>query len=63
VGPAVRGLHGAAFRTEPRCVCDDRVVSHWRYDWLGAQPGHVRGIDVFRVRDGLVAEKVPYVKG
>ena len=26
-------------------------------------PGHVRGVDVFRVRDGKVAEKLSYVKG
>jgi len=25
--------------------------------------GHVRGVDVFRVRDGRVAEKLCYVKG
>jgi hypothetical protein len=25
--------------------------------------GHVRGVDVFAVRDGLVAEKLSYVKG
>ncbi len=25
--------------------------------------GHVRGVDVFRVRDGKVAEKLSYVKG
>jgi hypothetical protein len=26
-------------------------------------PGSVRGVDVFRVRDGKVAEKLSYVKG
>ena len=25
--------------------------------------GHVRGVDVLRFRDGLVAEKLSYVKG
>jgi ketosteroid isomerase-like protein len=39
---------------------DDRVVQLWRYDWDG---GHVRGIDVFEVRDGRVAAKRSYVKG
>jgi ketosteroid isomerase-like protein len=38
----------------------DRVVQRWRYRWDG---GHVRGVDVFRVRDGLIAEKLSYVKG
>ena len=26
-------------------------------------PGHARGVDVIRVRDGKVAEKLSYVKG
>src|SRR5262249_54210922 len=38
----------------------DRVVQLWRYSWDG---GHVRGVDVMRVRGGLVAEKLSYVKG
>jgi hypothetical protein len=25
--------------------------------------GHIRGADIFRVRDGKVAEKLAYVKG
>ncbi len=39
---------------------EDRVVQTWRYDW---GDGHVRGVDLFVVRDGLVAEKRSYVKG
>ncbi len=50
----------AAFDTEEQIICGDRAVVRWRYAWEG---GHVRGIDLFRVRDGLVAEKVSYVKG
>lgn len=50
----------AAFRTEDIAVAGDRVVARWRYDWDG---GHVRGIDLFTVRDGRVAEKCAYVKG
>jgi ketosteroid isomerase-like protein len=52
--------HEAAFETEEQFVSGDRAVVRWRYAWAD---GHVRGIDVFRVRDGLVAEKVCYVKG
>jgi ketosteroid isomerase-like protein len=51
---------GALFETEEQFVCGDRVVARWRYAWAD---GHVRGIDVLRVRDGLVAEKLSYVKG
>jgi ketosteroid isomerase-like protein len=51
---------GAVFETEEQIVCGDRLVSRWRYTW---GDGHVRGVDVFRVRDGKVAEKLSYVKG
>jgi SnoaL-like domain len=50
----------ATFETEEQIVCGDRVIVRWRYVW---GEGHVRGVDVFRVRDGLVAEKLSYVKG
>jgi hypothetical protein len=37
----------------------------WRYEWVEAagRQGHVRGVDVYRVRDGVIAEKLSYVKG
>jgi len=39
-------------------------VVRWIYRWVrDGQEGHVRGVDVFRVRDGKVAEKLSYVKG
>lgn len=42
-----------------------RCVMRWRYDWVGAagQRGHVRGVDIFTVKDGLISEKLSYVKG
>ena len=48
------------FTVEESFTAAPRLVQCWRYDWDG---GHVRGIDVFTVRDGLVAEKLAYVKG
>ena len=54
------GSPDAAFSTEEVIDAGDRVVTRWRYDFDG---GHVRGVDVFRVRDGKVAEKLSYVKG
>lgn len=51
---------GSRFEAEETFGLDDRVVQLWRYVWAG---GHVRGVDVFRVRDGRVAEKLSYVKG
>jgi len=50
----------ARFEAEDCFAAGDRVVQLWRYDFDG---GHVRGVDVFRVRDGKVAEKRSYVKG
>jgi ketosteroid isomerase-like protein len=48
------------FEPEETFGAGDRVVQLWRYSWDG---GHVRGVDVFRVRGGRVAEKLSYVKG
>ena len=48
------------FEAEDTFAAGDRVVQLWRYTW---DTGHVRGVDVFRVRDDKVAEKFSYVKG
>jgi ketosteroid isomerase-like protein len=48
------------FTTEEVIDAGARVVIRWRYSFDG---GHVRGVDVFTVRDGQVAEKLSYVKG
>jgi ketosteroid isomerase-like protein len=56
----------ALFTTEEMFVSDDRAVVRWTYRWAPdgpASPGHVRGVDIIRVRDGKVAEKLSYVKG
>src|SRR5579862_3869700 len=50
----------AKFEAEETFPGGDRVVQRWRYSWQG---GHVRGVAVFKVRDGKVAEKLSYVKG
>jgi ketosteroid isomerase-like protein len=48
------------FEQEEIFAAGDRIVQLWRYTW---SDGHVRGVDVFRVRSGKVAEKFSYVKG
>lgn len=54
----------ARFETEEILPFGDRCVVRWVYHWLrDGAPGHVRGIDLFRVENGLVAEKLSYVKG
>ena len=58
------GTLDAAFTEEESFVCGDRGVLRWRFDWTGDDgPGHVRGADVLRFRDGKVSEKLSYVKG
>lgn len=52
--------HASTFEVEECFGAGDRVTQSWRYSWDG---GHVRGVDVFVVRDGLVAAKCSYVKG
>lgn len=56
---------GMRFETEELFACGDRVTALWRYSWLNADgsPGHIRGADVFRMRDGKISEKLSYVKG
>lgn len=61
------------FRDSPEAHIDieeifgygDRCVMRWKYTWVDAAgtQGHVRGVDLFRVRDGLISEKLSYVKG
>jgi ketosteroid isomerase-like protein len=55
----------AHFETEDIFAAGDRCAVRWRYTWTDAEgrQGHVRGVDVFRVRDGKVCEKLSYVKG
>jgi ketosteroid isomerase-like protein len=54
----------ARFDTEEIFAAGDRCVVRWTYHWVkDGKPGHVRGVDIFRVRDGKVAEKLSYVKG
>lgn len=59
------GTPGAKFNEEESFVSGDRGVLRWRFDWTSddGSPGHVRGVDVVRLRDGLVCEKFSYVKG
>ena len=54
----------AHFESEEIFDAGDRCVVRWLYEWVrDGTKGHVRGVDVFRVRDGKVAEKLSYVKG
>jgi predicted SnoaL-like aldol condensation-catalyzing enzyme len=40
-------------------------IMRWRYDWVdeAGNAGHTRGVDIFRVQNNLISEKLSYVKG
>jgi ketosteroid isomerase-like protein len=69
----VRAYFEAFFQDSPQATfefgdlfaCGDRACVRWTYRWAESdgRPGYVRGVDVFRLRDGKVAEKLSYVKG
>ena len=54
----------AHFEAEEVIVSRDRATVLWVYHKMrNGQPWHLRGVDVFTVRDGKVAAKFAYVKG
>lgn len=42
-----------------------RCVMRWRYEWVdkAGKKRHVRGVDIFQVKEGFICEKLSYVKG
>lgn len=54
----------ARFDAEEIIVSGNRAVVLWVYRKMrDGQPWHIRGVDVFAVRNGKVAAKLAYVKG
>ncbi len=69
---AVRKYLEKFFRTSPDALLEteeifadeSRCVVRWIYrKTMEGKPWHLRGIDLFRVRGGKIAEKFSYVKG
>jgi len=60
-----RSSPDARFTSEEMITFGDRCIIRWRYEWTNTDGsrGHVRGVDVMKVREGKVAEKLAYVKG
>jgi ketosteroid isomerase-like protein len=54
----------ARFEAEEMIVSENRVTVLWVYRKMrNGQPWHLRGVDIFTVRDGKIAAKLAYVKG
>lgn len=70
---AVRAYWDDLFRESPEAhikieeifSLGERCVMLWRRSWVDPQgeARHVRGVDVFHVRNELIGEKLSYVKG
>ena len=43
----------------------NRCIMRWKYNWVDSagESGHVQGVDVFKIRGGLICKKLSYVKG
>lgn len=48
----------ASFEVEETLVTDNRVITRW----TRTAPTRMRGVDIYRVQDGRVAEKLSYSK-
>jgi ketosteroid isomerase-like protein len=53
----------ASFQPEETWVAGDRGVIRWRLRWGPSDDESVRGVNVMRLRDGLIVEGMGYVKG
>ncbi len=54
----------ARFEAEEVIVSGDRAVVRWVYrKTRDGKPWHLRGVDIFTVRQGKIAAKLAYVKG
>jgi ketosteroid isomerase-like protein len=54
----------AQFETEEMIVSGNRATVLWVYQKMrNGHPWHLRGVDIFTVRDGKIAAKLAYVKG
>jgi ketosteroid isomerase-like protein len=54
----------AHFESEEVFAAGDRCVVRWIYRKMkDGKPWHLRGVDIFRIKDGKVFQKLSYVKG
>jgi uncharacterized protein (TIGR02246 family) len=60
-----QGSSEARIEPEEVFAMGDRGVMRWTYRWKNdkGESGHMRGVDIYTVRDGRIAEKLSYVKG
>lgn len=54
---------GTGFDLEGVEIWGERAIIRWRYHWGEGPVDSVRGVNLMRVRDGLIVEGQGYVKG
>lgn len=54
--------HDGAFAPEDIVAIDEHAIIRWRYRFGAGLSQSVRGVNVMRVRDGLIVEALGYVK-
>ena len=61
----LRASPQAHFEIEEILALGSRCVMRWTYRWVDASgsAGYIRGVDLFCLEKGLIAEKLSYVKG
>lgn len=52
-----------SFEPEQIIAMGDRAIIQWRYRWGEGDANSLRGVNLMRVRDGLIVEGLGYVKG
>jgi ketosteroid isomerase-like protein len=59
------GSARAAIEPEQVLAWGERAVLRWVYRWVdaGGKEGRIRGMDLYHFREGLITEKLSYVKG
>lgn len=57
-------MRSGGFETEKAIDLDDHAVVLWAYTFDKQDPlhAHIRGVDIFQIRGGRIAEKHSYIK-
>lgn len=63
VWQGIAGNRAAHFELEDVEAHGERAIIRWRYRWGGGAEDSVRGVNLMRVRGGLIVEAMGYVKG
>ncbi len=56
-------IENTQFELEEVFVAGERALIRWRYRFGPGASDSIRGVNIMRVRDGLIVEALGYVKG